>query len=157
MEIIGEKVVLRPYTLERCHEFFKEYIADSVMTYDRYVYHEEKVNHYYRDKVMDDSRRYFAVCINARVIGEIQIKNIHFERSCGTLSVVLIDDSVKGKGFGTEAQRLILDFAVNVLGLRTIYADVIHRNQRSKHVLDKIGFRHLYDDEDLAYYEYTAE
>lgn len=135
MEIVGEKVVLRPYTLERCHEFYKGYVADPAMTHDGYVYSQEKVDHYYRNKVMDESRRYFAICYSTRVIGEIQIKNIHAVRSSGTLSIILADDSVKGQGFGTEAQRLVLDYAVNVLGLRTIYADVVHRNFRSKHVL----------------------
>lgn len=25
MEILSEKITLKPYTLERCHEFYKEY------------------------------------------------------------------------------------------------------------------------------------
>lgn len=73
---------------------------------------------------------------------------------CGTLSIHLIDDSVKGKGFGTEAERLLIKYAIEDLGLHTIYADAIHRNNRSKHILEKLGFKHIYDDEDLAYYEF---
>ena len=53
--------------------------------------------------------------------------------------------------------RLILDFAANVLELRTIHADAVHRNQRSKHVLGKVGFKHLYDGEDLACYCYIVD
>ena len=64
MEIVGEKVVLRPYTLERCPEFYKGYGADPALTHDGDVYSQEKVDHYYRNKVMDESRRSFAICYN---------------------------------------------------------------------------------------------
>jgi hypothetical protein len=30
----GEKAVLKPYTLERSHDFFKDYVSDQAMTYD---------------------------------------------------------------------------------------------------------------------------
>jgi RimJ/RimL family protein N-acetyltransferase len=127
------------------------------MTYDKYIYDKEKVDRYYQNKVLDTTRCFFAICYNDKVIGEIQIKRIVYERLCGTLSIHLINDAVKGKGFGTEAERLIIDYAIHDLGLRTIYADTIHRNFRSKHILEKLGFRHLYNDEDLAYYEFIVE
>ncbi len=52
---------------------------------------------------------------------------------------------------------MIIDYAIHVLGLRIIYADAVHRNTRSKHILEKLGFSHLYNDEILAYYELRAE
>lgn len=157
MDLIGENIVLKPYTLERCHEFYKFYISDSAMTYDMYAYDKEKVDRYYQIRVLDTARRFFAICHDNKVIGEIQLKRIDFEKLCGTLSIHLVDDSVKGKGFGTDAERLLIKYAINDLGLHTIYADAIHRNNRSKHILEKLGFKHLYDDEDLAYYEYSVE
>ena len=76
---------------------------------------------------------------------------------CGTLSVCLVNDAFKSKGYGTEAEKLIIDYAINTLGLKTIYADAVHRNHRSKHILEKLGFKHLYDDEALAYYKLNVE
>ena len=35
------EVTLKAYTLVWCHEFFKRYVADPAMTYDRYVYDED--------------------------------------------------------------------------------------------------------------------
>ncbi len=157
MELTGDKITLRPYTPERCHEFFMSYISDPAMTYDRYTYEKEKVDAYYKNKVLDASRRFFAVCHNDKVIGEIQLKYIDFEKQCGTLGIHLINDSVKGQGFGTEAERLLLDYAIIELGLKTIYADAVHRNQRSIHILKKLGFVHLHDDESLSYYQYNAD
>lgn len=157
MIIKGEKIVLMPYTLERCHEFFIDYVADSTMTYDAYVYDKEKVDRYYQNKILDVSRCFFAICHNEKTIGEIQIKRIDTEKQCGTLSIHLVNDSFKGKGYGTEAQQLLLDHATNILGLKTIYADAVHRNHRSKHILEKLGFEYLYNDDDLAYYKFSVK
>ncbi|MDF2504564.1 GNAT family N-acetyltransferase [Clostridium sp.] len=157
MVLKGEKIILVPYTIERCHEFFKEYVADSAMTYDAYTYDKENVDRYFQNRTLDSSRMIFAICHNNNTVGEIQIKQIDLEKLCCTLSVHLVNDSVKGKGYGTEAQRLLIDYAINKLGLKTIYADVIHRNHRSKHVLEKLGFEHLYDDDALAYYSFSVK
>ena len=153
----GEKVVLMPYTIERCHSFYEEYVADPAMTYDTYTYDKENVDRYYQNKVLDISRVFFAICYKDKTIGEIQIKRIDTEKSCGTLSVHLVNDAFKGKGYGTEAEKLLIDYAINTLGLKTIYADAIHRNHRSKHILEKLGFEHLYDDDALAYYRFCVK
>ncbi len=154
---MGEKIVLKPYTLERCHEFYKDYISDPAMTYDNYIYDKDEVDTYFQNKVLDTKRRFFAICYDNKVIGEIQLKRIDFERLCGTLSIHLVNDTVKGKGFGTEAEELLIEYAIKELGLHTIYADAIHRNNRSKHILEKLGFEHIYDDEALAYYKYSSQ
>lgn len=78
------------------------------------------------------------------IVGEIQIKPIDKEKLCGTLSIHLINDESKGKGYGTEAQQLLVDHAINTLGLKIIYADAVHRNHRSKHILQKIGFEQTF-------------
>ena len=153
MEITGEKIILKLYTLERCHEFYRLYISDPSMTYSNYIYIEEKVNQYYKSKVLDQSRHFFAVCINERVIGEIQLKRINLEKKNGTLSIHLINDNYKGYGYGTEAEKLMIEYARNELGLQTIYADTVRRNDRSKHILLKLGFEYLYDDEVLSYFK----
>ena len=152
----GEKIVLAPYTIERCHAFFKDYVADPAMTYDTYTYDKEKVDRYYQNKVLDTSRLFFAICHNDKTVGEIQIKRIDKEKLCSTLSIHLVNDEFKGKGYGTEAQRLLIDYAINTLGLKTIYADAVHRNYRSKHILEKLGFKHLYDDDALSYYKFSV-
>lgn len=152
----GEKIVLAPYTIERCHAFYKHYVADSAMTYDTYTYDKENVDKYYHNKVLDTSRLFFAICHNEKIVGEIQLKRIDKEKLCGTLSIHLINDTSKGKGYGTEAQKLLIDYAISTLGLKVIYADTVHRNHRSKHILQKLGFEHLYDDVALAYYKFSV-
>ena len=123
------------------------------MTYDEYIYDIEKVNNLYTSKVLDKTRLYFAACINDKVIGQVYMKHIDMEKRCATLGIVLINDNVKEKGYGTEAECLFIQYAKDTLGLLTIYADTVNRNWRSKHILEKIGFVILSEDELFTYFE----
>jgi tellurite methyltransferase len=151
-------ISLLPYTKERVHEFYKEYIPDAMIfskddDITPFVYREDKVERYYETKVLDPSRRYFAICLGIKVIGEIQLKYIDFEKKCATLSIILANDSVKGYGYGTQAEYVLLNYAFEELGLDIVYADAVHRNKRSQHVLGKLGFIFSHEDELLRYYE----
>jgi len=148
-------ISLLPYTIERCHKVYRAYVPDTMMTNEIYEYDEERVNTYYRNKVMDTSRKYFAIALGESIVGEIQIKYINKEKGHGTLSIILINDEYKNKGYGSEAIRLILGYAKDVLKLNKVYADAVHRNLRSIYVLEKIGFIHIKDDNRLRYYEYS--
>lgn len=154
MIIRGELVALVPYTRERCHEFYRSYVSDPAMWDFTYVYDKQRVNDYYDNKVQESSRRFFAVNFGEKTVGEVQLKYIDFEKGCGTLSIHLQNDSAKGRGFGTEAEELMLRYAFHTLHLNVVYADATHRNMRSRHVLESVGFQHLYDDDTLCYYQF---
>ncbi|WP_367927131.1 GNAT family N-acetyltransferase [Faecousia sp.] len=62
------------------------------------------------------------------------------------------NNAVKGKGYGTQAERLALRFVFDVLGMTTVLADAIRENTRSQHVLKKGGFRFVGEDEIFRYY-----
>jgi len=153
MKIIGDKIELLPYTIERCHEFWKDYVADNDMLDEKYTYDENWVKKYYQVKVLVQNRKYFAICRKGKIIGEIQLKNIDFNDKSGTMSVHLSNNIYKNKGFGTEAQQLLLDYAFNCLGLECIYADTILRNKRSQYILEKLGFIKIREDVSLKYYK----
>lgn len=152
--IIGEKITLMPYTNERCHELYKRYFSDPMMTFDRFHYDETRVNQYFMLKVQDPTRRYFAIVSDEKTVGEIQLKYINATEKHGTLSILIANDAFKDKGIGTEAIKLILNYAKESLQITKVYADSIHRNSRSQHVLEEIGFKYIREDNDLKYYEY---
>jgi [ribosomal protein S5]-alanine N-acetyltransferase len=53
----------------------------------------------------------------------------------------MVQRSHWGKGFGTEALRLVCDFGFRSIRLRRLAANVIEGNLGSARVLDKVGFR----------------
>ncbi len=99
----------------------------------------------------------FAILLGEEVIGEIQLKRLDMNQKVGTLSIQLSHDDVKGKGYGTEAEQLIINHGFQTLGLRKILADTVPQNNRSKHILKKLGFRHTHDDDKLNYFELRRE
>lgn len=145
-------ISLQPYTLQRCHAFWKIYEADPAMMDGSFTYDANWVERYFHGKCQESNRRYFAVCVDDTVIGEIQLKSIDLTEKSAVLSVHLNCGIYKNRGFGTEAQRQMISYGFDQLGLQKIYADCLHRNQRSRHILEKLGFRHLRSDDCFHYF-----
>ena len=62
------------------------------------------------------------------------------------------NDTVKGKGYGTQAERLAIKYAFDEMEMVAVNADVILKNTRSQHVLEKAGFHFVNDDGVFKYY-----
>lgn len=63
---------------------------------------------------------YWPLCLGGSPIGEVQLKEINHEQNECTLSIHMQNDEVKGKGYGTEAERLAIQYA---------FEDRIHSNR----------------------------
>lgn len=152
-----EKITLTLMTRELCHEFFKEYQNDEsiymdMSSFTEYKYNETNVNTYY-DKQQINNRLVFMIMLESKPIGEIKLKNIdRINKEC-TLSIVLINDKYKGKGYGTLAEKLAIDYAFSVLKMRVVNADVVLKNKRSQHVLEKVGFQFIKSEGIFNYYQ----
>ena len=149
-------VELRPMTRELCHELYKSWENDDAIYMDmsmfkEYVYNEESVDHYFESK-QGTSRRIFAIMLENRPIGEIQLKQIDMDKRECTLSIHMQNDSFKGKGYGTEAEKLAIKYAFDELGMVAVNADTVVKNTRSQHILEKIGFQFLKEEGDFRYY-----
>ena len=68
------------------------------------------------------------------------------------MGIHLRDDSVKEKGYGTQAESLILQYAFEELEMVAVNADAALKNTRSQHVLEKVGFRYICEDDTFKYY-----
>ena len=93
-----------------------------------------------------------AVILDGKAIGEVILKKVDYEHKSCVLGIHLQNDSVKNKGYGTQAEILTLRYVFNVLKLETVFADAIHKNRRSQHVLTKAGFLETHRDETFIYY-----
>ena len=117
-----------------------------------YVYDEVAVNRYYDTKRSDASRRLLVIMLGDKAIGELQLKCIDHDKKECTLSIHMQNDAVKGKGYGTQAERLAVKFAFDQLGMIAVNADTLIKNTRSQHVLEKVGFDFVEEDEPFKYY-----
>lgn len=150
-------IQLRVMTRELCHELYKHWTNDASIYMDMhlfqpYVYDEGAVNRYFDTKGQDASRRLFAIMLGDKVIGELQLKQIDHDKKECSLSIHMQNDAVKGRGYGTQAERLAVKTAFDELGMAAVTADTIRKNTRSQHVLGKVGFRFAGEDETFKYY-----
>lgn len=149
----GEKVYLATCTVELWHEFYKSYVADPMMDATPYTYNFERIEKAYYSRTEDVTRLYFAILHEDKVIGQIYLKHMDQRAKSTEFGIALINDSAKGKGYGTEAIRLLIDYAFHTLGFEIILADSVLRNTRSQHVLEKVGFQFTHDGTVFKYYK----
>lgn len=149
-------IQLKKMTRELCHELYKHWSNDASIYADMsafkpYVYNEAQVDRYFESK-NEPSRILFAIMLDGSPIGELQLKRIDREKAECTLSIHMQNDTVKGKGYGTQAERLAVKIAFEEMGMTAVNADTIMKNTRSQHVLEKAGLRFVGDDGSFKYY-----
>lgn len=149
-------VTLTAMTPELIHCFYKEFDIDPDLFLDKsqykpYVYDSAQCSkRLERYKAL--GRVYLAVMLDNKPIGEVVLKNIDNQKHCCTMGITMINDRYKGKGYGTAAEKLILKYAFDTMGLTTVFADALITNTRSRHVLEKVGFIKTHQDEQFIYY-----
>ena len=89
--------------------------------------------------------------IMERAILDYRMQKLRENLEC-TLSIHMQNGDVKGKGYGTEAERLAIQYAFEKLGMMAVNADTAVKNQRSQHILDKLGFEFIREEGDFRYY-----
>lgn len=135
---------------------YKDWCNDAAIYMDMslfktYSYDKASVDRYF-DSKNEPSRIVFAIMLEGKPIGELQLKGIDREKAECTLSIHLQHDTVKGKGYGTQAVRLAVKYAFDELGMAAVNADAVLKNTRSQHVLEKVGFAFTGEDEMFKYY-----
>ncbi len=76
----------------------------------RTFYNKASVDRYF-DSKNEPSRIIFAIMLDGKPIGELQLKQIDLEKAECTLSIHMQNDAVKDKGYGTQAERLAVKYA----------------------------------------------
>lgn len=74
------------------------------------------------------------------VVGEAVLMDLHEEASSMAYRIALTGPRVFGKGYGTEATRLVRDFAFGELGLHRLALEVNSFNAAAIAVYRKVGF-----------------
>ncbi len=107
---------LRPWTLDQLRE-----------SYARWAVADDRIVWTIRDRRHD------------RVLGEVVLNDLDpRNRSCGFR---IWTAGERGRGIGTEATRLAVDYAFDC-GVHRVELEVYDFNPRARHVYEKVGFRH---------------
>jgi len=75
-----------------------------------------------------------------RPIGTMGLHNIDLHDGVATSGAAIGAKDTWGKGYGSEAKMLLLDYAFNRLNLRKVYSRVLAFNGRSRAYSEKCGY-----------------
>jgi RimJ/RimL family protein N-acetyltransferase len=75
-----------------------------------------------------------------RVIGEARLDRVDFQDRRASFAIGILDPQCLGRGIGTEAMRLVLQFAFENLKLHRISVRVLAYNHRAIRAYQKCGF-----------------
>jgi RimJ/RimL family protein N-acetyltransferase len=74
-------------------------------------------------------------------VGLAGLKDVDYRNRTAEFVIVLGEERARGRGYGTEATRLVLDYAFTVLSLRNIMLTVYANNPAGLRAYEKAGFR----------------
>lgn len=75
------------------------------------------------------------------LIGTMGIHSIRWTDRVATTGAIIGEKEYWGKGYGTDAKMILLDYAFNTLNLRKICSNVISFNKRSLHYSLHCGYK----------------
>lgn len=154
-------ICLQSMTRALCQRFFRDFTNDPDIFSNRncfteYVFTPEKAQAHW-ERQQKKGRIHLAVMLNGTPIGEIVLKDMDPINGSCALGIHMQNDSVKNKGYGTKAEILALEYAFTELNINTVYADALIHNTRSRHVLEKAGFRETHRSDTFVYYICSKE
>jgi len=73
-------------------------------------------------------------------VGNVWLWDINTTDKKAEVRILFGDEAARGRGYGTEAIRLLADLAFDTMGLNRIYAYVFSINPAAKRAFEKAGF-----------------
>lgn len=76
-----------------------------------------------------------------RPVGSTELMHVEYRNGRAEFGIFIGEPEARGKGYGTETTRLMLDFAFTALGLRNVALTVAEWNIAGQRAYAKAGFR----------------
>jgi len=140
----GKLITLRPITKADAPDMFAALSDKESMrlTGTQSSYKLEQVEAFCERIANADDRVDYAITLkdNPRYIGEVVLNNFDVDNRSASFRIALSNQKNFGKGYGSEATKLMLKHAFETLNLHRVELEVYDFNPRAKHVYEKQGF-----------------
>jgi len=111
-------------------------------TMPSFPYSERHISNWIRTRQESNENYMFAVrpINNDSFLGYIDLNDISWNNKVANLSIGIGAKDARGKGYGTEAMNLILQFGFHELNLHRIQLNVLSYNEPAIALYEKVGF-----------------
>ncbi|MGI8854416.1 MAG: GNAT family N-acetyltransferase [Thermomicrobiales bacterium] len=147
VNIVGDRVALGPIRRDLL-PLYQRWLNDfgtvrTLFIPPRPMTMEEETAWYERAATPDASAVHFTIYETAswRPIGNTQWRDIDYRNRTAEMAIFIGAAADRGKGYGTEATRLMLDYAFTALGLHSVMLTSYAFNLAGQRAYEKAGFR----------------
>lgn len=157
----GDKVYLRPMTAADTAQIVKWRNQDFVRR--NFIYQkpftEEGHAAWIRDQVEPGHVAQFIICVKEEAadaqngcceIGSVYLRDIDREAGTAEYGVFIGEAEALGRGYGTAAAKLALDYGFGTLHLQKIFLRFLGENTGARKSYEKAGFRMMDDRRESA-------
>ena len=147
VNIVGERVALGPMRrdlLPLYQRWFNDFSTLRTLAIPPHPLTTESESAWYeRAATTDASTVYFTIYETQswRPVGTTQWNGIDYRNRTAAMAILIGDAADRGKGYGTEATRLMLDYAFTALGLHNAMLTCYAFNVAGQRAYEKAGFR----------------
>jgi RimJ/RimL family protein N-acetyltransferase len=142
----ADTITLRPLTGADAEAIFASFGDKEIdrLTGTQATFTFEQVQaHYDRVETADDRVDYAIVLKDdpATLLGEVVLNDIDEDNQVATFRILVLHAENFGKGYGSQATRLIVQYGFEQLKLYRIELEVYDFNPRAQRVYEKCGFK----------------
>lgn len=103
---------------------------------------EETAKAFLEKSIKDLNSHYYGIYLNnGKLIGSTDLTEVDGVHRTASLGIVIGEKEYWGKGYGTEAITLLVDYGFNVLNLNNIFLSLYDFNKRAYKCYEKVGFK----------------
>jgi diamine N-acetyltransferase len=147
VNIVGEKIALGPIRRDLV-PVYQRWINDFATLRTLFIPPKPltlEQEYAWFDSAMTDTDIHFTIYESTtwRPIGNALWRAVDFRNRTAEMAIFIGDAADRGKGYGTEATRLMLDYAFTALGLHNCMLTTYAFNLAGYHAYKKAGFREI--------------
>ncbi|WP_139489275.1 GNAT family N-acetyltransferase [Brevibacillus dissolubilis] len=154
----GEKIYLRPISMADAELYFHHlyHPEGRRLTGTQLIHTKEQIERYFEGKMQDRSSVLLLIALREtdEVIGDVALQSIDSYNRNANIRIAIFQDEHQGKGYGSEAMKLMLDYGFGIVNLHRIELNVWSYNERASHVYEKLGFKREGVQKDALYYNH---
>ncbi|MBR4081250.1 MAG: GNAT family N-acetyltransferase [Clostridia bacterium] len=142
-EIRGANIILRAQREEDAAFFAHWYNQPQVMFqcgFTQPTDEAQEKQHIAENRAAQDAVWYTITNLDGHIIGETGLLRMWPAWHCTDLSIIIPDPAMQGRGYGTEAIRLMLDMAFDQYDMNRVSIGVVGLNTPALAFYRKIGF-----------------
>jgi diamine N-acetyltransferase len=151
MILQGEKVILKPITVEQIPIFYKwatqseatyfwygKLYGNNIPTYEEFI---QDWKRYYFEGSQPEKGRCLMIFVGKKAIGEVNYNKINRKNNSVELDIIIAEEIEKNKGYGSDALKTLAKYLFQKMNIKFCWIEVITKNLRAIRAYEKAGFK----------------